>query len=395
MKLGLVTSLPPSKVTLNEYGYHLTRHFSALEGVQELVVFSDVTQQQASISLALDASKVKIEKSWSFNNGWSVVTMLKSIRKNRPDVVLFNLQFMKFGDKKIQAALGLLLPFLVRLLGISVVVLMHNIVETTNFEKAGFTGSNFKIRIFKWIGNFLTRILLRSHLVVVTMDDYREVLSNKHNASNVIHIPHGTFDLEDQTELPKKDDTFRILTFGKFGTYKKVEHLIEATQKFVERSELPVELVIAGTNNPNSPNYLEEIEQQYKELDYLRFTGYVEENDVPELFNKSDVVVFPYVATTGSSGVLHQAGSYKKAAIMPKIGDLQRLVVEEGYSGAFFETGDAESLANAISELAENTALREQIGQTNYKAATAFPMSKVVKMYEEEFVKLTGLRRAA
>ena len=40
------------------------------------------------------------------------------------------------------------------------------------------------------------------------------------------------------------------------------------------------------------------------------------------IFDEAAVVVFPYTATTGSSGVLHQAGSYGKAVVMPDLGDL-------------------------------------------------------------------------
>ena len=58
---------------------------------------------------------------------------------------------------------------------------------------------------------------------------------------------------------------------------------------------------------------------------------------MPTLFKESAVVVFPYTSTTGSSGVLHQAGSYGKAVVMPDLGDLALLVKDEGYNGAFFD----------------------------------------------------------
>ncbi len=57
------------------------------------------------------------------------------------------------------------------------------------------------------------------------------------------------------------------------------------------------------------------------------------------------MVVFPYTSTTGSSGVLHQAGGYGKAVIMPDLGDLALLVKEEGYRAEFFEPTSSISLA--------------------------------------------------
>jgi glycosyltransferase involved in cell wall biosynthesis len=117
----------------------------------------------------------------------------------------------------------------------------------------------------------------------------------------------------------------------------------------------------------------------------LRFTGYVEEHDVSTLFKESAVVVFPYTSTTGSSGVLHQAGSYGKAVVMPDLGDLALLVKDEGYQGEFFEPNSIESLACAIEVLVTNDTHRLNIAKANYKAATAYPMEKITNMYLNKF----------
>ena len=117
----------------------------------------------------------------------------------------------------------------------------------------------------------------------------------------------------------------------------------------------------------------------------VRFTGYVEEHEVPTLFNDSTVVVFPYTSTTGSSGVLHQAGSYGKAVVMPDLGDLAHLVKDEGYQGEFFEPTSVISLAKAIETIVTNDSYRIALGKANYKAATALPMSKIAAIYLETF----------
>ena len=167
------------------------------------------------------------------------------------------------------------------------------------------------------------------------------------------------------------------MTFGKFGTYKKVEGMIEAVEKVRATTGLDLEVVIAGTDNPNVPGYLAKVQEDYKHVPQVRFTGYVEEYEVPTLFKESAVVVFPYTSTTGSSGVLHQAGSYGKAVVMPDLGDLALLVKDEGYKGEFFEPTSVASLANAIEAIVTNEAHRIALGKANYEAATAYPMEKL------------------
>ena len=203
---------------------------------------------------------------------------------------------------------------------------------------------------------------------------------------NVTLIPHGTFEISN--EKPNFDipnGPLQVMTFGKFGTYKKVESMIQAVEIVRKSTALDLEVVIAGTDNPNVPGYLAKVQEDYKHVPQLRFTGYVEEYEVPTLFKESAVVVFPYTSTTGSSGVLHQAGSYGKAVVMPDLGDLALLVKDEGYLGEFFEPTSVESLANAIEVIVTNEKYRIDLGKANYKAATAYPMEKIVDMYLNKF----------
>lgn len=78
---------------------------------------------------------------------------------------------------------------------------------------------------------------------------------------------------------------------------------------------------IAGTDNPNVKGYLDSIKKSYEDMTNVEFTGYVAEEDVERIFKESSFVIFPYTTTTGSSGILHQAGSYARACILPKIDD--------------------------------------------------------------------------
>jgi hypothetical protein len=48
------------------------------------------------------------------------------------------------------------------------------------------------------------------------------------------------------------------------------------------------------------------------------------------------------------------------------------------------------SLAKAIKAIVTNEAYRIELGETNYKAATAFPMSRITDMYLQEFTKINN-----
>lgn len=385
MKLAIVTAYPPSKVTLTEYGFYLVKHFRLQEEVTELILITDYTQQPKEIDFEEEGCKITVKECWKFNSYKNIYTINKAISQSKPDAVLFNLQFLKFGDKKIPAALGLMLPFICKSRGIPTISLLHNILEKVDLENAGFTKNRFLQWAYNLIGTTLTRFVLSSDILAVTMSKYVGILEEKYKVRNVALIPHGSFETppEPSFELPKGPK--KVMAFGKFGTYKKVEILIDAVEMIRKRNTQEIEIIIAGTDSPNTPGYLDAIKEKYKEVKQVTFTGYVAEEDVPKLFGESAVTVFPYTSTTGSSGVLHQAGSYGNAVVLPDLGDLSTLVQEEGYRGEFFDAYDASSLANAIEKILNDETYRVSLGRANYAAACSLPMSTITQMYIDYF----------
>ncbi|ARV14405.1 glycosyltransferase [Polaribacter sp. SA4-12] len=393
MKLAIVTAYPPSKVTLNEYAYHLVKSFRQNEKVTELILLTDETPEGKDINFTENGCKITVKECWKFNSYTNIINVTKAINKTKPDAILFNLQFMKFGDKKLAAALGLALPMVCRAKKIPTIVLLHNILEQVDLESAGFTSNKLAQKIYNFIGTTLTKLILRADLVTVTMDKYVTTLEDKYKVDNVKMIPHGTFEIPANPSQELPEGPLKVMTFGKFGTYKKVESMIEAVEIVRKETGLDLEIVIAGTDNPNVPGYLANAKETYKNVPQLTFTGYVEEVEVEPLFTESAVVVFPYTSTTGSSGVLHQAGSYGRAVVMPNLGDLATLIEDEGYRGEFFEPESVASLANAIKAIVTNDAYRIQLGEANYKAATAFPMERITGIYLDEFTKIINKKK--
>jgi len=383
MRIAIVSTYPPSKGSLNEYAFHFVNHLRQKPEVSEVIILADELPEGQSYP-----SDLHIVPCWRFgawNNPWRI---RKAVRELKPDVVLHNLQFATFADKRIPGALGLLTPWIVKSTGALSAVLLHNIMETVDLEKAGFGGNPLLECITRFAGTLFTRMLLQSDLVAVTIPKYVDILTHKYNAEHVVLAPHGAFEDIPEPDYQLPDGPMQIMTFGKFGTYKKVEALIEAFDELQHTHTQPLELVIAGTNSPNTPGYLESVREQYAHVENIRYTGYVEEEDVPRIFTEAAVVVFPYNSTTGSSGVLHQAGSYGKAAVLPNLGDFAELITEEGYTGEFFAPDDPQSMATAISKLIDDPAHRQQVGSQNYLAASGLPMSEVVDWYLLHFERL-------
>lgn len=381
MKLAFITPYPPSQVTLNEYGYHLSRSFIGKKGIEKIYILTNNLEDNSQYSRYAEDG-LEIIPCWDFNSWTTVLDLRKTLKNLKPDAVILNLQFMTFGEGKIPAALGLLTPWMCKLLDIPSVVILHNITETVKLDTIGMADSKFKGNLFLWIGKQLTKFILKADLVGVTISQYVTILKEKYNAENVILLPHGNFELPERNYVPEDSKEINLMAFGKFGTYKKAEVMIDAMQILEQKyPDLKFTSTVAGTDNPNVKGYIDSLKSKYSHLQNVEYTGYILEEKVSQIFWDSTFVIFPYTTTTGSSGILHQAGSYGRACILPKIDDLERVVEEEGYGGAYFETDNVESLATAIASLIDNPELRKQIEDQNYRAAKGLPMGELAQWY--------------
>lgn len=378
LRIGVVSAFPPGRNSLNEFGYHLVRHLARLDEVDEVIVYSDITEAGEPEPMA----KVDVHPCWRFNSPATLRTITREVARTSPDAVVLNLQFASFGDKRIPGALGLLVPALLRARRVPTLLILHNLADNVDMKDAGFAGSALTARLMTSAGRLLTRALLRADLVALTIPRYVEFLRSSYGADNAILAPHGSFeDLAMPSSFAPPPGRRRIMAFGKWGTYKTVDMLVDAYCELLRRGYEDIGLVLAGTDSPNSSGYMADAARRYAEVPHLEFPGYIAEEDVAPLFLSSSVVAFPYTSTTGSSGVLHQAGEYGRAAVLPRIGDLVDIIEEEGFQGAYFEPGDTGSLADALAEVLDDPARQEALGRRNFAAATGIPMSEVVQWH--------------
>ena len=198
-----------------------------------------------------------------------------------PTALVFNIQFATFGDARIPGGLGLLAPAIAKAMGIPTGVILHNLVENVDMQDAGFASNKVVARLMTEAGRILTRLILRADYVALTIPRYVEMLRETYGAENVLLAPHGAFEEIVEPSFSTPDGPRQLLAFGKWGTYKTVDVLVEAYRLLLERGYDDIEVVVAGTDSPNSPGYLAGVAEGCRDLPGVRFTGYVAEEDVP------------------------------------------------------------------------------------------------------------------
>jgi glycosyltransferase involved in cell wall biosynthesis len=375
MKICLVSAFPPSQQALNEYGFHIARELRQVPGLSLTVLGDDLAPGVAELP---DYSVIRC---WSFNSLQNPWRLLRALREVQPDAVWFNLGFASFGDKPIPAFLGIVLPAMIRANGFDTHVTLHQLMETVDLNDAGVRSP----LLYKVGGFVATRVLLSANSVSVLLPAYRHILREKYKRGAVYVRRHGT--LWGKPEYPdfskRGNPIHRILAFGKWGTYKRLEMMLEAFELLCQ--QMPnVELLIAGTDHPKAPGYLKSIERQCLQKK-VKFIGYIPEQAIPESFQSATVVAMPYTSSAGSSGVAHLACAYGVPIVASDIPDCRQLVDEEGLAIEFYRHGDPQSLADALLSVLENRARQRAMALQNHSAALRMSMPEIIRQYVRTF----------
>ncbi|WP_400082971.1 glycosyltransferase [Yoonia sp. R78084] len=392
LRIALVSAFPPGQQSLNEYGYHLAKGLAERADVGEVIVIADrLPQDMPELDLG---PKVRVERVWSFNGFSNLPKLIASIRGARVHGVIWNLQMATFGDSEATAALGLLAPMGARLAGTTGGVIAHNMIEGVDLDQTVLKGQRLRQLAVRLGSRLITRALLSANYLTVTLRSYHDALRAKHPTSSVYLVPHGTFDTTTEDILPLVQRPRRIVTMGKFGTYKRLETLLAAFDILrAKPGNEDLELMIGGSDHPNMPGYLAEIAAQRRKDASVKFAGYIAEESIPAFFGNALLSVFDYSATTGSSGVLHQTASYGTVPVFPRIGDFVDVCEDEGITGVNYAAQNAEDMAQQMQAALDDLTRSQELVNSNREAALGFPFEKVIDFHINQLADVRGLKR--
>jgi glycosyltransferase involved in cell wall biosynthesis len=140
-----------------------------------------------------------------------------------------------------------------------------------------------------------------------------------------------------------------ILFFGRIGTYKGLEYLVEAFGRLATRDE-DYRLIVAGELSPGCEKYFEDIQQSItsdavRDRIVLKI-GYVPDEETELYFKAADLLVLPYTQVY-QSGVLFLGYNFGLPAVATDVGSLREDIVE-GKTGFISRPRDPVDLARTI-----------------------------------------------
>jgi glycosyltransferase involved in cell wall biosynthesis len=380
--IALVTAFPPGRGDLSEYGFQLARVLRESYGVRP-TIFADLHREHAE-----ELPGYTVIRCWRFNSIVSFIKLIGAIRRAQPDVVWFNIGLSTMANKPAAALAASAIPWLLHIIGFNTHITLHAFSENVDFEHAGVRFP----KLYQFGARLATRLLLLTDGVHVLLPSYREkIVSTFHSVGRKVFVhSHGIFNFPpDNSSVERVPGV--VLAFGSWGTYKRLEALIEAFKTL--RTRIPTaQLWIAGGDHPKARGYLAACSQGLHDPVGISFLGYIEEPCVANLFKRVSLAVLPYSSSAGSSGVVHLACECSVPVLASDILDLRELATFEGLWLEFFPPDAVDVLADQLLRLLSDPRSQEDMAVHNRRAVQTLSLQNIAGDYLRIFAET---RRAA
>lgn len=235
-------------------------------------------------------------------------------------------------------------------------------------------GSGWRRRVIKTL-NSVDR-------VVVLSESWKEFFSAHVPAEKlrVIVNPSATYIPE---YIERKNTVVKVLFIGRIGRRKGAYDLIEAVRRI---RSLSFELDIAGDGEGDA---IREIVRADGLENTVHVHDWISHKDIGVLYDKADILVLPSYSEGLPMSILEGIGK-GLPVISTSVGGIPEAVID-GYNGFIISPGDVDALAERMSILIREAALREEMGRNSLKIAGGkFSTGANRRLLEELYGELEG-----
>jgi glycosyltransferase involved in cell wall biosynthesis len=374
MKLAVVSPFPPNITGIGQYGFHVSRSLAQSGQFSHITVLAGA---QALLSERIVSPSLSIDYAWHPDEPRATADILTALYRHKPDLIWYNLGASVFGRSPLLNLMGFLSLSLTKSARVPSIVTLHEVVELADLKILRAPGG----KLAKVGARLMTSLATQTDVVCLTMQRYVDWFALHRTGVPCMHIPIGAYRTP---ELLPEPETPELLFFTTLAPYKGLEILLAAYRSLLPRYPA-LRLTIAGTEHPRFPGYAESLRKASGGLPGIIWAGQVPEEQVPALFARSQLVVLPYIASTGSSSVMYQAAMWGRAMVASDLPETLAVASEGGLSVAFFKNRDVEALSNAIETLINASALRKTHIDQNFAAIQATRPEETARLYIQAF----------
>ena len=225
-----------------------------------------------------------------------------------------------------------------------------------------FVADSRKTRSLRWGFRLLLRFGLNRRRAVglVQNPDDREVLAGLGvKPDRIALIPGSGIDADRFRPIPEPEGQVTMAFVGRMLANKGIRTLVEA-QRILRASNIPIDLLLAGTPDPANPTSISQIEVAgWGRESGVTWLGHVA--DISTIWRRAHIAVLPSRGGEGVPKSLLEAAAFGRPMIATDVPGCREIVIHEK-TGLLVAVDDPQALAAAILRLVRSSPQRVRFG---------------------------------
>ena len=343
-------------------------------------------------------NNIQIIRCWQRNHPLSLLSIFFHIIKSPRNKILFEFEMAMLGNPWMNLFFVKLL-LLLKIFQKNVTVVLHQVVLDFN-EISGHIGQkknsqvNILLNLFAKI--FYRLVVLFSYKIIIFEQFLKDRLDK--NNPKITVIPHGVeTKINKNNKIFKNNDDFIVTIFGYLAWYKGTDWIVDAFASYFDHHpKSKFKLIVAGGPNPNhldKPYYQEYLSKinstASKHSHHIQITGFVDEKDIGNYYQKSDLILLPYRVGMSSSGPLSIAFTYhkpffvsNKIAPILNTSDISHIFQKHSLSPKIVSFSlDSKDLVQKIIRLKNNPKLQQELTLISREISSARSWNNISQQY--------------
>ncbi len=376
-----IGGFPPSIARLSEYNYELLKNLSRLiPGVKIYVLANEpdfyTTKYMEKEELERLPSNIEVLYTWKPSLTHSLLYNILKLRK-RSNVLIISIYHGIFGNSGIANLLTVLLLYIFALLlRYKVVTILHTLPEA---RESLYSMHGLNKLYYLGFRIFTSIVVYMSEKILLPVEKYRDIMLGSYTNLNgkLAFIPHGV-PIYKLCGEDRKENCLNLAFIGLISPRKNLELLINIMDKLVERG-IRCKLYIIGTIHPY---YRKESREKLLKIikegrGNVEWFGYMKLDKLQEFICKNiDVIILPYHASTGTSGIVHFIAPAAKPVILPFFYEFYELY-KQGYGILLIRDNNTDEYVEKIYRLVSDRGVYAEIKKRMIYASLKYSMDKI------------------
>lgn len=311
-------------------------------------------------------------------NLWSPSSYLfikRILKKENPDVVHIH-NFKGMSLSIFDAVKSLNLPLVFTTHDFSLICLKASLLKSSGelcAEKGKFC------RFYNHIQN---RLVNNKPDVVISPSQFlidRFIEEGLFENTVKLRLPLG-IELDDQ-KSEKRYDTINFLYVGSLTKHKGV-HLLVESFKQIDNENIRLHIVGKGIEES-------ELKMLADSDKRINFRGFMTGTELSDIYSQANVVIVPSIIYDNSPTVIYESFMAGTPVIGSKIGGIPELI-EDGYNGFLFDSGDLSSLKFQICKIILNPEVLKKLEVGAYESSKKYNIYTHVNRLENIYLQIVN-----